>query len=74
MYVAENYPDAIKIDKHDSAIIGYDTETGRLIYSCNKIIHQLSKSMSISEAKDYVEYNILRAIPGDMRPIVMETG
>lgn len=50
---------------YDSAIIGYDDNTGRIIYDYDKMIEHLmgADGMTYEEAMEFIEYNTLRAIP-----------
>lgn len=58
----------------NDAIVGI-TEDGRLVYSCEKMVHQLSHDdgMSEQEAQEFIDYNTVRAIPymGEKRPIIV---
>ena len=60
---------------YDSAIIGYDDNSGRIIYDYEKMIEHLMEADGIEyeEAMEFIEYNTLRAIPymGSLSPIVM---
>lgn len=57
----------------DNSIVGVD-ENGRVIYSFDKMIEELSQedSISLDEAAEYIEYNAIRAIPymGEYAPII----
>lgn len=64
-----------KMDGHDNAVIGYCTETNRLIYSVAKVIEDLeTQGMSQEEAVEFYEFNIVRAIPymGEKAPILCD--
>ena len=58
----------------NDAIIGV-TEDGRLVYSYEKMIVELSEkeAMSPEEAQEFIDYNTVRAIPymGEHRPIIV---
>lgn len=59
----------------DSAIIGFDAVTERVIYDYNKMIKCLLDSKtSIEDAIEFIEYNTLRSVPymGEKAPIVMK--
>ena len=59
----------------DSAIIGYDENSRRIIYDYEKMIVHLmdNDDMSYEEAMEFIDYNTVRACPymGDMAPIIM---
>ena len=69
-------PDAITIigDAYNQSIIGI-TEDDRVIYDYYKMIDNLMEleQMEYEEAMEYIEYNIVRAIPymGELAPIIM---
>jgi len=68
--VAELNPEAIVWDDLDEAIIGLTTN-GQAVYDIN-IIHEILMSqseMTLDEAIDYAEYNILSAHMGDFTPV-----
>ena len=50
---------------YDSAIVGYDVITGKVIYSYDLMIEHLMTvdGMSEEEAIEFIEYNTVRAIP-----------
>lgn len=60
---------------YDSAIIGFDENSGRVIYDIEKMIEHLMDEDNISydDALDFISYNTLRALPyaGENGPIVM---
>lgn len=62
----------LKIDEHDSAVIGVDLKSMRLIYSASKIIENLKNHMTEFEAVEYYEYNIAGAYMGELTPILCE--
>jgi hypothetical protein len=53
----------------DEAIIGFDVESFRLVYSVEKIYEVLMKDMSREDAVEYFDYNIVGAYMGEMTPI-----
>lgn len=59
----------------DHSIIGYDISTGRLIYSLQKMVKELSQDegMSEEEAEEFIDYNTCRSLPymGERAPIIM---
>ena len=60
---------------YDAAIIGYDENSGRIIYDFEKMAECLmdEDDMSYEDAIDFISYNTLRALPyaGADGPIVM---
>lgn len=71
--IIECYPDEkiIKADGLDSAIIGIEINSMRLIYSSNKIIQILieENKMELEDALQYYEFNIANAYKGEKTPI-----
>jgi hypothetical protein len=71
--IIECYPDEeiIKADGLDSAIIGIEINSMRLIYSSNKIIQILiaENKMELEDALEFYEFNIAGAYIGDKTPI-----
>ena len=59
----------LKVDGFDEAIIGYEWNDFRLIYSQSKIIQILCREMCEEDALDYYYYNIADAYVGDKTPI-----
>jgi hypothetical protein len=56
-------------DGFDSAIIGIETDSMRLIYSTKLCIDILCKDMSFVDALEYFNYNVLGAYMGNRTPI-----
>ena len=60
---------------YDSAIIGYDENSGRVIYDYELMIEDLmdTDDMTYEDAMEFVDYNTVRACPymGDRAPIIM---
>lgn len=60
---------------YDAAIIGYDEDSGRIIYDIEKMAVCLmdEDGMTYEEAMEFISYNTLRALPyaGENGPIVM---
>jgi hypothetical protein len=72
--IAMYNPDAIMWDGFDEAIIGMTTN-GHVVYDISKI-HELlmaNGEMTLDEAIDYAEYNILCAHVGEFTPVHMTT-
>lgn len=74
--IIEMYPDDtfVTASGFDSAIIGVEQNSMRLVYSINDIISELmSQGMSEDEAVEYFEYNVSGAYIGDLTPIYVNT-
>ena len=71
--IVEKYPEEmfLKADGFDQAIIGVETKTMRLIYSISECIRLLvvRDGMSLEEALEYLDYNVINAFVGDQTPI-----
>ena len=69
--ILENYPDEefLIADGFDSAVIGVDEKSMRLIYSVTKCIEILMRSMSEEDAFEYFDYNVEGAYVGEKTPI-----
>jgi hypothetical protein len=72
--IAMYNPDAIMWDGLDEAIIGMTTN-GSVVYDISKIhlLLMASSDMTLDEAIDYAEYNILCAHVGEFTPVHMTT-
>ena len=66
MYPDENF---LKMDGFDSAVIGIDEKTMRLVYSKSKIMRELIKNMDYEMAMAHFDCNI--AGVGDNAPIIV---
>lgn len=75
--ILERYRDEefLKVDGFDSAIIGVDEISLRLIYSKKAILEILmyEHDMDELESIEYYDYNISGAYMGEKTPIYMET-
>lgn len=61
---------------YDSAIIGYDANSERVVYDYDKMVeHLMDEGWDCDDAVEFIEYNTIRACPymGDRAPIVMRT-
>ena len=69
--IIETYPDDtfLKADGFDSAIIGVDSESMRLIYSVIKCLDILEQDMSEDDALEYFLFNVQGAYVGKHTPI-----
>lgn len=75
--IIEHYADTDDIlfaDGFDDAIIGFEPNLWKVVYSRQKCIEVLSKEddMSEEEAIDYLEYNTFNAYVGDKTPVWVE--
>ena len=75
--IIERYEDEefLTADGFDSAIIGVDEYSMRLIYSKKKILEILVSEHEMDELEsiEYYEFNIASAYMGEKTPIYMET-
>ena len=63
-------------DEFDEAIIGVAERIGEepvVAYDTTKVVEILSRSMSVDEAYEYFDYNILGAYVGDKTPLFITT-
>ena len=75
--IIEHYADTDDIlfaDGFDDAIIGFEPNLWKVVYSRQKCIEVLSKEddMNEEEALDYLEYNTFNAYVGDKTPVWVE--
>ena len=71
-FLVEHYSDEtfLKADGFDSACIGFDYKTRRLIYSTSKCVNILvSDGMDYEEACEYLQFNTLETYVGEKTPI-----
>jgi hypothetical protein len=63
----------LKVDGFDSAIIGTDVSSGRIIYDEEKMIHHLMKrdKINYTDSLEYLEFNVFTAYMGETQPIYM---
>jgi hypothetical protein len=63
--------EVLKADGFDNAVIGYDANSFRLIYSVSKCIDVLveEQGMELDEAIEFFEYNVSGAYVGEKTPI-----
>ena len=70
--ILEAHPDAsfLKADGFDEAVLGFDEQSGRLVYSAAKIIECLVKGgMEHVDAVEYYYFNMAEAYLGNLTPI-----
>ena len=67
----ENYPEILKADGFDEAIIGIVNRCGQdvLCYDQNKVIDILMRDMTEEEAIEYFHYNIAGSYVGEATPV-----
>ena len=72
--ISEEHPDLLTIDGFDEAVIGVVERAGLLAvcYDRNKIISILQRDMSLEQAIEYYEYNILGAYMGESTPVYLD--
>ena len=63
--------ETLKVDGFDKAIVGEEYSSGRLVYSVERMMKILVSrdDISLQEALEFIEYNILGAYVGEMTPI-----
>lgn len=71
--LSEEYPDLLKADGFDEAIIGVVERMGTqaLCYDTEKVIEILMRDMSEEEAWEYFQYNIAGAWVGEHTPFFL---
>ena len=61
---------------YDSAIVGWDENTGRVIYDYDLMVEHLmtEDGKEMDEAAEFIDYNTVRACPymGDRAPIILK--
>ena len=74
--IIEHYADTDNIlfaDGLDEAIIGFDANLWKVVYSRNKCIEIIAaEGMSTEDALDYLEYNTFNTYMGDNTPLWVE--
>ena len=61
--------DVIFANGLDEAIIGFEPNLWRVVYSRDKCVEILSQEMSEEDALEYLEYNTFNAYVGEKTPI-----
>ena len=61
--------DVLFADGFDAAIVGFDPNNWKVVYSRNKCVDILSQEMDEEEAIEYLEYNTFAAMVGEKTPI-----
>jgi hypothetical protein len=71
--LSEEYPDLLKADGLDEAIIGVVQRMGTqaICYDTDKVIEILMRDMTEDEAWEYFQYNIAGAWVGDHTPFFL---
>jgi len=74
--IEEHYGDTEEIvfaDGFDDAIIGFEPNLWRVVYSREKVFHLLMVvGMTESESVEYAEYNVFGAYVGENTPLWVE--
>ena len=74
--LAEEYPDLMRMDGFDDAILGVVERIGlqTVCYDLNKVIEILMKQgMDEQDAWDWYQFNMLGAWVGEATPVFLET-
>ena len=74
-FIGDINEQALFADGFDDAIIGYDASGFCVVYDYNKCLEVLVKNdkMSMSEAHEYMEFNVVSAFVGDFTPHFVHT-
>ena len=74
MKISEVYPELLKADGFDEAIIGVVQRMGiqAICYDQEKVIEILMRDMSEEEAWEYFDFNIAGAWVGESTPFFLE--
>jgi hypothetical protein len=69
--IIEAFPDEelLSADGFDTAVIGIEANSMKLIYSTQKILEILMEDMNAEDAIEYFEFNIKCAYVGEKTPI-----
>lgn len=70
--ILENYDDEdfLLITGFNTAVIGFEQSSMRLIYSSKEIMNVLLRDMTIDDAIEHFEYNIVGSCISDDTPII----
>ena len=73
MTIGEEYPELLKADGFDEAVVGVVQRLGiqAICYDQDKIIEILMREMSEEEAIEYFEFNIAGAWVGEHTPFYL---
>ena len=74
-FIGDINEQALFADGFDDAIIGYDASGFCVVYDYNKCLDVLVKrdKMSMREAHEYMEFNVVGAFVGDFTPHFVHT-
>lgn len=74
MKISEEYPNLLKADGFDDAIIGVVERIGvqAICYDQEKVIEILMKDMTYEEDVEYFEFNIAGAWVGESTPFFLQ--
>ena len=67
--ILEVFGEVLLADGFDEAIIGVETNTGRVVYSETKCIDILSRQMEMEEAIEFFSFNVSGSYVGEKTPI-----
>jgi hypothetical protein len=73
MKISEEYPELLKADGFDEAVVGVVQRMGiqAICYDQDKVLSILMKDMSEEEAIEYFDYNIAGAWVGESTPFYL---
>jgi hypothetical protein len=74
MNLQEEYPDLLKMDNFDEAIIGVVERIGleAICYDKDKVIEILMREMTEEEALDYFQFNMIGSWVGEHTPLFLK--
>ncbi len=64
--------DILFADGFNEAIIGFEPNMWKVVYSRNKVIEILMKDMSEEDAVEFAEYNTFNSYVGEKTPLWMD--
>lgn len=70
--LAVTYDAPLLVDGFNDAIIGYEMNGMRAVYSKYKMVEILMKDMSEEDAVEFLAYNVWGAYVGDQTPIYVD--
>ena len=74
MKISEQFPELLKADGFDEAILGVVERIGvqAICYDLDKVIEILMRDMSEEDAWEYYEFNIAGAWVGESTPLFLQ--
>lgn len=74
-FIGDVNEDALFADGFDDAIIGYDACAYRVVYDYDKCMDILKNNdgMSLADANEYMQFNVVGAFVGDFTPLFVHS-